>query len=167
MNSVTGAINDTIKIYQGSSLVLQVDLPGTLSSLITQSGVDKWNITDLTLSGNLNGADIRCIREMAGGFDFWVENWNLLPTKGHLASLDISDCHIIRSNEPYYNSSVIRDNDCLSESMFSGLPKLRRIILPNSVVKMEKNVLSDCYALTEVTLPYNLVTMEFFVLMVA
>lgn len=162
LNSVTGAINDTIKIYQGSSLVLQVDLPGTLSSLITQSGVDKWNITDLTLSGNLNGADIRCIREMAGGFDFWVENWNLLPTKGHLASLDISDCHIIRSNEPYYNSSVIRDNDCLSESMFSGLPKLRRIILPNSVVKMEKNVLSDCYALTEVTLPYNLVTMEFF-----
>ena len=95
LNSVTGAINDTIKIYQGSSLVLQVDLPGTLSSLITQSGVDKWNITDLTLSGNLNGADIRCIREMAGGFDFWVENWNLLPTKGHLASLDISDCHII------------------------------------------------------------------------
>ena len=160
LNSATGTINDTIRIYQGTSLALQVGLPGTLSSLIDQSGVDKWNITDLTLSGSLNGADIKCIREMAGGFDSWVNNWNLLPTKGHLASLDISDCRIVCSNEPYYNSSIISNNDCLSRSMFSNLSKLRRIILPNSVVKMEESVLSGCYALAEVTLPQSLVSME-------
>lgn len=160
LNSVTGTINDTIKIYQGSSLVLQVDFPGTLSSLIDQSGVNKWNITDLTLSGNLNGADIKCIREMAGNFDTSVLDWNLLSTKGHLASLDISDCRVVRGNEPYFNSLVIRENDCLSRSVFAQLPKLRKIILPNSVIEMEYDALGQCYALTEVVLPQNLVTMS-------
>jgi len=49
---------------QAPPITLHVATAGTLSSLIASNV--KYEITDLTLTGNLNGTDIRFIREMAG-----------------------------------------------------------------------------------------------------
>lgn len=46
------------------SVTLNVEYPGTLPNLIASS--KKYVITRLTLTGRLNGSDIRYIREMAG-----------------------------------------------------------------------------------------------------
>lgn len=42
---------------------IHVATPGTLSTYITSN--EKYEITSLTLTGDLNGTDIRYIREMA------------------------------------------------------------------------------------------------------
>jgi hypothetical protein len=45
------------------AITLHIKTAGTLPTFIEES--KKYQITDLTLTGNLNGTDIRNIREMA------------------------------------------------------------------------------------------------------
>lgn len=50
--------------FAESKKTVKVETAGTLSSLIAED--EKFTITDLTLSGRLNGDDLRFLREMAG-----------------------------------------------------------------------------------------------------
>jgi hypothetical protein len=63
-------------------ITLHVERAGSLGSLIAES--KKYQIRDLTLPGNLNGTDIRYIREMAGKDH--VED----DTSGRLAILNLA-----------------------------------------------------------------------------
>ena len=65
------------------SVTLNVETPGTLSSLIANS--KKHQITSLTLTGYLNGSDIRYIREMADSYK-----------NTSLSYLDISNANIVK-----------------------------------------------------------------------
>lgn len=57
------ALNFTLGLAS-EPVFVEVQSAGSLSSLIEDS--QKNQITDLTITGNLNGTDIRFIREMAG-----------------------------------------------------------------------------------------------------
>jgi len=73
---------------------INVETAGTLSSIIPAS--KKYLITDLTLSGNLNGSDIRFIRDMAGR-DYLDNN-----TDGKLNKLNLNDAKIVSGGDYYY-----------------------------------------------------------------
>ena len=78
------------------SKTLHVEYAGTLFRLI---GADEqMQISNLTLTGNLNGDDIRFIREMAGS------NSNGVITSGNLSILDISNANIVEGGYAYYNN---------------------------------------------------------------
>lgn len=66
---------------------------GTLSSKITSE--DKYTITDLKISGPLNGTDLKFIREMAGIDAMWK------VTDGKLVSLDLTDATMVSGGDPY------------------------------------------------------------------
>ena len=127
------------------SVTLHVETAGTLSSLITSN--EKYAITDLTLSGNLNGTDIRYIREMVGNDNGKLANLNLAEANivsGGTSYLDLYYSHRYPAI-PYYTV----DNQ-ISSYMFSG--GYKSIILPNSVTSIAESAFLGCYELTSITI---------------
>lgn len=102
-----------------------METAGTLPALIDSNQKDE--ITDLTLTGNLNGTDILFIREMAGS------DVNDYQTSGMLANLDLAGVNIVSEGAAYLNTDYIYSNDTISGSMFEYCYKLKSIILPNNV----------------------------------
>ena len=74
-----------------------IETPGTLSSLLSEK--DYPNISSLKIIGKINGADIRLIRRMAGGY----ESCDYFSWKGILSSLDLSEATIVTDSIPYIN----------------------------------------------------------------
>ena len=114
---------------------IHVETAGTLSSQLTGSE------TTLTLSGSLNGSDIKCLRELA--------------TSGRLTTLDLSAVHIVGGGDAYYESFTTEDN-VIGNSMFRDCSKLRNIELPSTVTAIETNAFSKS-ALRKIDIP-NTVT---------
>lgn len=137
---------------------------GTLSELI--SNEDKYQIGELTLTGGLNGSDIRLIRDMAGidfgdSGDVWDDErfWDI-NTSGILKDLDLSNANIVAGGGAYYGrnrGSAYADDyrtkdNSISDYMFSKC-KLSSITLPNNITSIGKCAFSGCSSLTSVNIP--------------
>lgn len=158
LKDYSGRINiDTLYITQSATKMekqVNVSAAGTLSNQITTE--EKYQITDLKVSGNLNGDDIRFLREM-GGKDYANEE-----TKGVLANLDLSEANIVSGGKPYsdYTNTNSTSNNTIGDYMFSGL-NLVSVILPNSATNIEADAFSDCLSLKSVKLSQNLTPFNF------
>ena len=83
---------------------------GQLSSKIDPS--EKLTITELSITGPLNGADILYIREMAGaGYQ------SSSTTDGKLVSLNLQNASIVDGGEYYKNQMCIANTFCLMASL--------------------------------------------------
>ena len=139
---------------QTPPITLHVEKAGTLSTLIADNR--KYEITDLTLTGNLNGTDIRYIREMTG------RDARGNTTNGKLANLNLSGTNIVSGGDYYFYyayftpSTCYTKNNFISTRMFYECSQLKSIIFPNSVTSIELCAFSDCYNLTSVTIGNNL-----------
>ena len=115
---------------------------GQLSSKIPSSNTS--TVKTLWVSGELNGSDIKLIREMAN--------------KGSLTDLNIQNAKIVSGGEPYYvtsfDSYTTTDN-VIGEYMFNGCKKLITLILPNSVSLIESFAFDGCENLKSLTVPAN------------
>ncbi len=145
---VSGLILSVGIIQAELAVSLNVATAGNLSTLIDAS--EKYSITGLTLTGNLNGDDIRYIREMAGS------DVNGKPSSGSLNALDLSGAKIVGGgrnyciafNKPYYTS-----NNLISDFMFYGCNKLNCVTLPGSVTTIKDYAFYYCTGLVSVTIP--------------
>lgn len=148
---------------------IHVETAGTLPTLISEE--EKYEIEELTLSGELNGTDFKFIRDMAGVIDkvckenygeveYWAEH---IQTKGVLKSLDLAESRILNGGEVYgieggptatrlppegYQTVL----DCISSYLFART-KLETIILPNSITSLGECVFYNCNRLTSITIP--------------
>ena len=140
-------------VYSQTTLTVNTDA-GQLSTKISEA--QKNTITDLKVSGKINGTDIAFIREMAGR----ALN-NNAKTEGKLVSLDISDAQIVSGGGNYYTvkrglssfSYQTQEDNVVSPYMFSGLTNLTTLKLPKGTTKIEKNAVSDCSNLKECSIP--------------
>jgi hypothetical protein len=117
---------------QSPSPTLHLETAGTLLSLIAENM--KYEITDLTLTGNLDSRDIRYIREMAGR-DYYGK-----LTTGKLTVLNLAGATIVASSDYYLQEihGCIIDvhntsDNTISDYMFSLCTGLTSVTLPNSV----------------------------------
>ena len=80
-----------------------VETPGSLSTLISEKECP--NIYSLKVVGKINGADIRLLRRMAGGYE--VQDYS--SWKGILTSLDLSEATIVTDTVPYavMNANIV------------------------------------------------------------
>lgn len=117
-------------IVTGTVAKVDVKKAGSLSSLISNDV--KFNITDLTVTGDINGDDIALIREMAGA------DVNGDETKGRLSKLNLKDANIVAGGNPYYINTGIfySKRDVVGSYMFSNCDKLTSVMLPNSVIEI-------------------------------
>ena len=132
--------------------IVEVAEAGTLSTFIS---VDEKNvIKDLTVIGNLNGTDIRFIREMAG------RTYDDKECAGSLEILDLSQANIVEGGEPYFYmySDFYAQNDEFSTYFFKGC-KLKTIVFPLSLKVVGNAAFSKCYNLSgKIIIPEGVTT---------
>jgi hypothetical protein len=135
-------------------VTIYVETAGTLPTLIAAS--EKYQITDLTLTGNLNGTDIRYIREMAGRDS--IGN----ATNGKLAILNLAGANIISGGDYYYydygysNDYYTTETNTISEYMFYECTGLTNVTIPISVTNIGVFSFGSCTGLTGITIPTGL-----------
>lgn len=153
----------------GKAVQITVKSPGTLPELVKDK---KYKITNLMLSGTLNGTDLRYLREMAGS------DFNQQPTPGKLVRLDMSDAAFTKGGEPYINYleiQYIKDNarntvpdfafrNCrlkevimkhtsfIGDGAFEYIAPLQRVVLPEDAT-LSSYAFNECPKLTEVVFP--------------
>ena len=142
---ITGLLLQFNLSAQVPPITLHVETAGTLSTLIADNR--KHEITDLTLTGNLNGTDIRYIREMAGRTSTYGGT-----TRGQLSVLDLSGAKIVSGGGNYYDTYSTQNNS-ISNSMFYQCDKLTKITIPNSVTSIGGYAFEGCTGLTSITIP--------------
>ena len=82
-------------------ITIKLDEAGTLPDKI--GSTKKKQITNLKIIGEINGTDLRMIREMAG------KNARGNDTDGMLSVLDLSDAKIVEGGDYYYYITSVRD----------------------------------------------------------
>ena len=130
------ALNFTLGLAS-EPVFVEVQSAGSLSSLIEDS--QKNQITDLTITGNLNGTDIRFIREMAGRD---VEG---NETEGTLSVLDLSGATIVSGGDYYYKQYFeykTSDNE-IGENMFIDCG-LSSIVMPDDITVIGTGAFKGC-----------------------
>ncbi len=127
--------------------VINLTQAGSLSSVITED--QKFSITDLKITGELNSNDILLIREMAGE-DVWGSG-----TDGKLENLDISEAKIVSGGDAYFtlNGPVYTADNEVGDFMFHGVDALKNIKLPSSATKIGDYAFQECPNLETAELP--------------
>ena len=140
------AANDDLITKQ---ITIKLDKAGTLPDRIASS--KKYKITNLKIVGEINGTDLKFIREMAGC------DYDGKETDGKLSILDLSDAKIVEGGSAYYSDRddgfICTSNDKLGDYAFYGCSGLTSLTLPSSVTKIGCYALSNCIGLTSLTLP--------------
>ncbi len=142
---------------------IHVTKAGTLSNLISEE--EMYLIEELTLTGELNGSDIRFIWKMAGLDWKYVEgagasgyDYSTVPTDGILKVLDISNARIVEGGNWYYvlvsypPQYISTQTNSIGEYMFYGC-KLESVKLPSDVTSIEDFAFSGCSDLYYVSIP--------------
>ncbi len=128
-------------------ITIKLDKAGTLPNRISRSKM--YLITNLKIVGEVNGKDLRLIREMAG-CDFYMKK-----TDGKLSILDLSDAKIVKSTDSYVwdGGDQNGSNDELGYSVFKGCSVLTSVTIPSSVTSIGGSAFEGCSGLTSVTIP--------------
>ena len=92
---------------RASKLALTLTKPGMLATVLASQSIPKQQVTNLKLSGPLNGADIALLRRMAGATDglnkeaVHIGNEDARWT-GQLAVLDLTDATFVKDDQHPY-----------------------------------------------------------------
>ena len=150
-----------IAAIESTRRTITVTTAGTLSSLISDE--DKYMINELYLDGEINGTDLRFLRDMAGN------NYKGEMTNGRLKILDISNVKIVAGGDKYLETNVIKSalgsgygsfdysidvSDEIPTSAFQGC-KLETVYLPFSINKLGQQAFCDCINLSSIYIPQN------------
>ena len=137
--SLYAADNDLIT----KQITIELEKAGTLPDRIASSR--KYKITNLKIIGEINGTDLRMIREMA------VINY-IDDTHGNLSVLDLSEAKIVKGGDCYYKG-YYTSNDVIGDNAFSGCYGLTSLNLPAGITSIGSYAFLRCSGLTSLTLP--------------
>ncbi len=120
-----------IGIISSQNENISVEVAGTLPELID----DLDAVVNLTLTGYLNGTDIKFIRSLK-----------------NLQQLDIGGARIVEGGDKYYKEYLTAD-DIIGDYMFCNLPNLTRLVLSGHATEITEGALNGCSGLTEMEIP--------------
>ena len=147
----------TKKVVLPPPITLNVATAGTLPSLIAEE--KKYQITSLTLTGELNGTDIHYIRDLIdhsvakGGMKLNLEKTTIV--KGGGVEFFVSVAGVI-PNEMFYECTGLAEITlpsqvtAIGDYAFYGCTRLTTITLPDSVKSIGNYAFTGCTGLTEV-----------------
>ena len=142
------AANDDLITKQ---ITIKLDEAGTLPDKIETN--KKYKITNLKIIGEINGTDLRMIREMAG------HNFNGNSTDGKLSVLDLSEAKIVKGGDCYYNdncSNYYTYNNVIGSYAFKGCSGLTSLNLPDGITLIRSCAFCGCSGLTSLNLPASI-----------
>ena len=127
-------------------ITIKLDKAGTLPDKIASS--EMYKITNLKITGEINGTDWKMIREMAGS------NYKGEPTEGKLSVLDLSEARIVNGGgDYYYDYNCCTSNDVIGKCAFFGCSELTSLTLPAGITEIRYHAFYGCSGLTSLILP--------------
>ena len=145
--SLYAADNDLIT----KQITINLEKAGTLPDRIGSS--KKYKITNLKIIGEINGTDLRMIRDMAGS----SSNGN--STDGKLSVLDLSKAKIVEGGDCYH-INYYTSNDVIGSYAFDGCSGLTNLTLPAGITKIGSFAFLGCRGLTSLTLPAGITRID-------
>ncbi len=142
--SLYAADNDLIT----KQITIKLEKAGTLPDRIESS--KKYKITNLKIIGEINGTDLKMIRDMAGRTD------EFNSTDGKLSVLDLSKAKIVEGGDSYYcylGHYYYTSNDVIGRSAFDDCSGLTSLTLPAGITEIGRYAFDGCSGLTSLTLP--------------
>lgn len=137
--SLYAADNDLIT----RQINITLEKAGTLPDRIASSKKNK--ITNLKIIGEINGTDLRMIREMAGS------NYIGNSTDGKLSVLDLSEAKIVKGGDCYLNNGYdYTSNDVIGSRAFQGCSGLTSLTLPADITSIGDEAFQGCSGLTSI-----------------
>ena len=137
--SLYAADNDLIT----KQFTINLKEDGTLPDRIGNSR--KYRITNLKIIGEINGTDLRMIREMAGRD--YIGN----STDGKLSVLDLSEAKIVKGGDCYLNNGYdYTSNDVIGSRAFLGCSGLTSLTLPADITSIGDEAFQGCSGLTSI-----------------
>ena len=125
-------------------ITIKLDKAGTLPDKIE----DKYEITNLKITGEINGTDLRLIRDMAG-CDYTGKS-----TSGKLSVLDLSEAKIVSGGDSYfYYDECNTIDDQIDDFAFFNCCRLTSLSLPSGIIWIGIGAFNGCSSLTSLTLP--------------
>ena len=151
--SLYAADNDLIT----KQITIKLEKAGTLPDRIGSSR--KYKITNLKIIGEINGTDLRMIREMAG------RDASGDSTDGMLSVLDLSEAKIVEGGGYYYkdddwsNSKIYyTSNDVIDSYAFKDCRGLTSLTLPAGITEIGDYAFWGCWGLTSLNLSDGIIT---------
>ena len=120
-------------------ITLKLTEAGTLPNKIASS--KKNLVTNLKIIGEINGTDLRFIREMAGS------DIDGNSTSGNLSVLDLSEAKFVAGGDYYYKDyedGCYTSNDIIGKYAFRDCKSLTSVIIPSSVTRIGEHAFLDC-----------------------
>ena len=114
---------------------ITVDVAGTLEEKL---GDNKATTEELIVSGSLNGADIKCIRQML-----------------KLRVLNMKEASIVSGGGAYYIQNETSENT-IGNQMFYNMNRLTSVTLPKNVTSIYDYAFENCVNLEEISMPDKL-----------
>lgn len=136
---------------------LTVKTPGSLNELIAAD--EKYEVTELKLSGEINGTDMLFLREMA------ALTYDGTRTDGKLRSLDLSGARIVEGGESYaynnfYGIDYFSVTDEVGTEWFAGSPTLEAFVCPVTATSIGGSAFMECGKLATVTIGENVKSIQ-------
>lgn len=126
---------------------------GTLPDKIASN--EKNLVTNLKITGEINGTDLRFIREMAGCNAYGYS------TSGNLSVLDLSEARIVEGGYYYDNGrKFTTSNDIIGEYTFYNCTSLTSVNIPSSVTEILRGAFEGCTSLASVNIPSSMTKIE-------
>ena len=119
-------------------ITINLEKAGTLPDRIENN----YHITNLKIIGEINGTDLRMIREMAGS----------IYSGGKLSVLDLSEAKIVEGGDCYYYDCST-SNDVIGRFAFRGCSGLTSLTLPAGITEINSGAFYGCSGLTSLNLP--------------
>ena len=146
--SLYAADNDLIT----RQITINLEKAGTLPNRIASSR--KYKITNLKIIGEINGTDLKMIRDMAG------RTAESNSTDGKLSVLDLSEAKIVEGGDYYYNDNYSNNNyytsnDVIGSYAFYCCSGLTSLTLPAGFTEIGINAFYGCDGLKEVRFCIN------------
>ncbi len=127
-----------------TSSAIKLDEAGTLGELL---GDSRFEITSVSIAGELNGDDLRCLREMMG---CEVDG----EVRGKLADANLAEMTIVAGGGPYDGEHFAEDN-IVGQGLFADCKEIENITLPEHATAIGKDAFNRCSALRSIVIPAN------------
>ena len=136
-------------------ITIKLEKAGTLPDRIPSR--KKYKVTNLKIIGEINGTDLRMIREMAGSKN----------TDGKLSVLDLSEAKIVEGGDYYYydydnnrNNYYYTSNDVIGDKAFYDCRGLTSLNLPDGITSIGYCAFYGCSGLTSLTIPAGITSIH-------
>ena len=136
--------------YSNGVMTVTLTTAGTLQSSIANSGYSTTNVTELVVTGPLNGADLKVIRD--------------LTTTGNVTKLrltkDGKNATIVGGDPTEYYGSYTASKDNVLPAYLFYNSKLTNIYLPNTITSIESNCFGNSKQLVDLSIPASVTSVS-------